>query len=477
MMAKRFSYFVLFSGMRTGSNYLERNISSVPDIKSYGELFNPYFIAKEGQEAFLGTTLEAREADPAALIARMCADTPALAGFRLFHDHDLRVRNLAIEDPDCAKLILMRNPLESYVSYKHALASNQWVLTDAKGQIDVPPVTFDADEFREFAQAQAQFLTDLRTGLAAAGQTALQIDYTDLADLETLNGVLEYLGSAHRLDRPERSLKRQNPLDLLDRVANPDAMAKAVSAMDPFGLDPTVAARLSRGAAVRSYVAGHTVPLLYLPVHGAFTAAVSDWLAARDQGRVPISGMSQKELRDWRKTHSDPRSFTLLCHPVRRAWDAFEQVILPTNLQAFAEIRQGLTVAYKVPLPEVWPDPDLPKGQLRRAFIAFCKFLKANLAGQTSLRTDEAWVGQHTRLHGMSSIALPDIVLREDTLTAGESWLSEGLGSQDGSLPQFVLPPVSTKLEAIYDGKVEAAVRAAYTRDYAVFGFGDWRTI
>jgi hypothetical protein len=474
-LTREFDYFVVFAGMRTGSNYLERNLNAVPDVKSYGELFNPYFIAHEGEETYLGMTLQEREAAPMELVARARADTPALAGFRLFHDHDPRVREIALADPRCAKIILTRNPLESYISYRTALDSNQWVLTDAKGQVEVPPLSFDTDEFRDFAEAQARFLNTLRKGLAEAGQTALQIDFKDLADIEVLNGALDYLGSAHRLDRPERSLKRQNPQDTLDRVANPSDMHAALAALDPFDLDPTVAARLERGPAVRSYIAARTTPLLYLPLHGTFSPAVAAWMAALDGGSAPASGLTQKDLRDWRSAHPQARTFSILVHPVRRAWDAFESVVLPTDFQAYAEIRQGLIHGYKVPLPERWPDPDLPKGQLRRAFIAFCKFLKANLAGQTSLRIDSAWIGQHTLLHGMSAIAVADMLYREADLPEALETLSTHVGDQPIAAFCNSLPACPAGLTAVYDEKVETAVRAAYPRDYAVFGFGDWR--
>ncbi|MEM8580867.1 MAG: nodulation protein NodH, partial [Pseudomonadota bacterium] len=117
------------------------------------------------------------------------------------------------------------------------------------------------------------------------------------------------------------------------------------------------------------------------------------------------------------------------------------------------------------------PDPDLPKGQLRRAFLAFCKVLKANLAGQTGLRIDDLWVGQHTRLHGMSAVSLPDIILREGEVSAGAKLVSRDWGVDLGSLS---LPEPSPYLNRIYNEKVESAVRAAYARDYTVFGFENW---
>lgn len=46
-----------------------------------------------------------------------------LGGFRYFHDHDPRVLDMILDDPGCAKIILTRNPLDSYVSWKIAQAT------------------------------------------------------------------------------------------------------------------------------------------------------------------------------------------------------------------------------------------------------------------------------------------------------------------------------------------------------------------
>ena len=75
--------------------------------------------------------MQAREKDPFALIERVRGEANGLAGFRLFWDHDPRVRDAALADPRCAKIVLTRNPVETYVSWKSAMARDQWVLTDA----------------------------------------------------------------------------------------------------------------------------------------------------------------------------------------------------------------------------------------------------------------------------------------------------------------------------------------------------------
>jgi len=216
-------------------------------------------------------------------------------------------------------------------------------------------------------------------------------------------------------------------------------------------------------------MASHTHPVLYLPIHTPFSGAVSDWMTRIDGGVAPHTGMTQKTLREWRTAQSGTRTFTVLAHPVRRLWDVFEQSILPADAPSYAEVRRGLINAYDVPLPDEWPNPELARGQVRRAFVMFCRFVKANLAGQTSLRLDEGWVSQHSRLQGMSPIAQPDVLLRD-----GDMAVLTALGAVPEGAPQLVLPQASSLLADIYDAKIENLVRSVYARDYAVFGFGDW---
>ena len=36
-----FTSFVMFAGMRTGSNFLEANLNALPGVSCLGEVFNP----------------------------------------------------------------------------------------------------------------------------------------------------------------------------------------------------------------------------------------------------------------------------------------------------------------------------------------------------------------------------------------------------------------------------------------------------
>src|SRR5690606_10498851 len=134
--------------MRTGSNFLEANLNALPGVSCLGEVFNPHFIGKKDQTEMFGMDLAAREQDPRALLRLLRDRTPGLAGFRYFHDHDPRVLPDLLDDPSCAKIILTRNPVDSYVSWKIAQATGQWKLTNAKN-LRTAQARFDSDEFRD----------------------------------------------------------------------------------------------------------------------------------------------------------------------------------------------------------------------------------------------------------------------------------------------------------------------------------------
>ena len=134
----RFDHFVVFAEMRTGSNFLETNLNAFDGLACHGEAFNPHFLGYPDRAELLGLTQDARDADPGVLL-RALKQTPELSGFRYFHDHDPRVFDTVMDDPKCAKIILTRNPVDSYVSWKIAQATGQWKLTDAKAPKDATP--------------------------------------------------------------------------------------------------------------------------------------------------------------------------------------------------------------------------------------------------------------------------------------------------------------------------------------------------
>lgn len=473
-MTADFDYFVVFGEMRTGSNFLEENINLFPGLHSYGEAFNPHFIGGLNKSELFEMTMTARDADPLRLIDRMVKDTDGLPGFRFFHDHDARVADACLPNPRCAKVVLTRNPVESYVSWKIASQTGQWRLKDAKHQ-KVARIRFDEADFTGFLERIQAFQLKVQHALQVTGQTAFYIGYEDINDLDVLNGMAQFLGQSDRLETLSTKLVRQNPSPLSEKVVNYEEMERVLASFDRFDLSRTPNFEPRRGPGVPTYLAAAKSPLLYLPVKCGPVDQVTAWLAALDnQGTDALqSGFSQKSLRQWKKATRGGRSFTVVSHPVTRAYRAFSKHILPVEgEQVYSEIRNTLRRSYKVPLPK--EGQSFGKMETRDAFLAYLKVIKGNLAGQTSFRIDPAWASQTMLLQSISDVQLPDHILRESDLAEGLARLCLEIGAETCPEPQPEPRTQEVPLAEIYDADIESAAQSTYGKDYMSFGFGAW---
>ena len=473
-MPRRFDYFVIFAEMRTGSNFLEASVNEFPGLTCYGEAYNPYFIGRENQEEFLGITMDQRETEPLALLDRMREKTEGLAGFRFFNNHDPRMLAHCLNDPRCAKIILTRNPVDSYISRRIAHATGIWRLGDLKGA-KTAKVKFDPRRFKEILEEQQQFQLHLMHGLQTTGQTAFYVEYEDLRDIEVLNGLAAFLEEDHRLEQLSKKNKVQNPAGLEEKVENYDGMKKALSEIDRFDLGRTPNFEPRRSPGVPTYVAAARAPLLYQPLEAGPSTRVFDWLAALDGvGMDDLQhGFTQKTLRQWKRQHRGHRSFTVLRHPVRRLHTALVDHFLGNGPATFFEIRETLRKRYKIPLPEGRDaaGDDYTGETHKQAMIGFAKFVYGNLNGQTSVRVDSSWASQAELIKGMAQVSLPDMVLREERLGEDFSHLAAQVGvASPDSAEEDDSGPV--KLLDVYDDEIEAAVKHAYQKDYMMFGFG-----
>ncbi|MBZ0123234.1 MAG: nodulation protein NodH, partial [Roseovarius sp.] len=215
-MAGRFDFFVVFADMRTGSNFLEANLNAFEGIHCHGEAFNPYFIGYPNKTELLGITQPERETDPVRLIRAIRERGPGMGGFRFFNDHDPRALAICLDDPRCAKIVLTRNPAESYVSWKIAQATGQWKLTNVKRRRD-SRIRFDAAEFETHVAGLQGFQERILHRLQVTGQTAFYLAYEDLQDVAVMNGLAAFLGSDERLEKLDGSLKKQNPSPLSEK--------------------------------------------------------------------------------------------------------------------------------------------------------------------------------------------------------------------------------------------------------------------
>lgn len=470
-----FDYFVLLAEMRTGSNFLETNLNEIDGLSCHGEAFNPHFIGYPKRREILKVTRPERDADPARLIAAIRQGSDGLGGFRFFHDHDPRALDLFLDDPRCAKIILTRNPLDSYLSLKIAQATGQWKLTDAKRR-KAGRAVFDGVEFERHVQDHQAFQLRILNRLQISGQTAFYLAYEDLQDIEILNGLAKWLGVSGRLQRLDQSLKPQNPLPLDQRVENFEDMVASVDRLDPFNLSRTPNFEPRRGPAIPTYVAAARSGLLYMPLSGQADAAVLSWMADLDGVGVQDlpTGLSQRQLRHWKRQHPAHRSFTVLTHPVARAHAAFCAHVLQSGPGTNPQLRKVLLRQLDLEMPDRPDGETLAPTVHRKAFDAFLDLVKASIVGQSPVRADPAWGTQAAALANFSAFAPPDHILRDGELPRILPLL----------LPEKTPPPVfrhpdasrsACSLAEIYDDSLESRVADVYRRDYMMFGFGPWR--
>lgn len=472
-----FDYFVVFAEMRTGSNFLESNLNALDGVTCYGEAFNPHFIGYPHIDDILGVTKPVREKTPRKLLkairAQSAGMTSVIGGFRYFNDHDPRVLEEILANPRCGKIVLTRNPIESYVSQKIASATGQWKLTDVKFAKS-KQIRFVASEFVRHVGSLQAFQLEILNALQTSGQTAFYVDYEDLRSVEVMNGIAEWLGVPARLEELSDSLKKQNPQSLQEKVENFSEMETALARVDRFNLSRTPNFEPRRGALIPTYVAAAKSPLLYVPIKSGPESAVRFWLKELDSAE-PQSNFNQKSLRAWKADRPGHRSFSVVRHPVARAHAAYCDHILRANGPgAYVEIRQYLRNEFDLPLPEGEVGPEYDAKTHRAAFLAFLAFIRASNNGQTSIRTDPAWASQTALLQSVSSFLPPDVLIRESTMTDELDALAQKVGHAKG--PRITVPtdPHRVRLTEIYDKRIEASVRNTFARDYENLGFHDW---
>ena len=460
-MTQPFRSFVIFAEMRTGSNLLEATLNAIKRVTCFGEAFNPYMMGWPDKDELKGITMAEREADPHRLLQALFDKPNHLPGFRYFHDHDPRVFDAIIEDRACAKIILTRNPVDSYVSTELARATNQWKLNETETPIPAA-IRFDGAEFRQAMGEVEAFQLKVMHRLQVGGQAAFWLGYEDLRDAGVMTGLLHWLGRTD-LERVEPASDQvpQNPRELSEKVENFDEMAAELARLDPFMLRRIPNFEPRRGPAVPSFLGSEAGKgLIFMPVRGGPSGSVGRWLRA--MGEV-AEDFNQNSLRQWKRRHAGHRSFTVLRHPLLRAWAAFESLIGGGN----AGLRQLMRDIHRVALPPDGELAGLDPSRKIALFAAFLDFLRRNLNGQTSLPTYPGWASQSEILAGFAGFGAPDMVLRESELPRGLSWLAAAAGITAPA--DFPDPdPVPDFLE---DGELRALAKKAYLRDYVAFGF------
>ena len=456
-----FRSFVMFAEMRTGSNFLEANLNALPGVTCHGEAFNPHFIGKQNQADLFGLTLADRDADPLGFLARMRDQTPGLSGFRYFHNHDPRIFDAVMADRSCAKIVLTRNPVESYVSWKIAQATGQWKLTNAK-KLRSAKAFFDGAEFEAHVARLQAFQITLLHALQVSGQTAFWIDYEDVPDIAVLNGLAAFLGVPARLEALDDKLKKQNPEEIADKVENPQAIPAALARLDRFNLARTPSFEPRRASAIPFFVGAGGA--LFMPVRNGCEARIEGWL----DGLGPVTrDFTQKTLRQWKAACGATRSFAVLRHPLARAHNTCFDQVLTANLPEF---RTAMSRTLQLDLPQPHKVGKMSQAERQAVLLAFLRFARLNLSGQTSVRVPAPVATQTAVLQGFAQFQGPDLILREDRLTQGLGFLAAELGVACPPLPADTADEARA-LAAIRTPEIEEAAREAYARDYQGYGF------
>ena len=456
-----FKSFVVFAEMRTGSNLLEATLNQIKRVTCFGEAFNPYMMGWPDKDELKGVTRAERDADPLRLLSVLFDKPNHLSGFRYFHDHDPRVFDAIMDDRSCAKIILTRNPVDSYVSTLLARETNQWKLNATETPIPAS-VRFDGGEFRRTIDAIEEFQLKIQNRLQCSGQSGFWLGYDDLRDGDIMTGLLHWMGRTD-LERVEPASDQvpQNPRELSEKVVNFDEMEAELSRLDPFMLRKVPNFEPKRGPNVPGFVGCEAgAGLVFMPVRGGPTGVVGDWL--RGLGAL-TRDFNQNSLRQWKRAHPGHRSFTVLRHPLKRAWIAFDALLAGNN----ADLRQTLRETYRVGIPAEADIAHLPHSELVGVFADFLDFLRRNLNGQTALPVHAGWACQSEVIAGFARVSSPDFILREEDLSRELDWLGASVGIADAAggyrardLPDF-----------LDDKALHKAARAAYLRDYMAFGF------
>ena len=73
-----------------------------------------------------------------------------------------------------------------------------------------------------------------------------------------------------------------------------------------------------------------------------------------------------------------------------------------------------------------------------------------------------------------AQIVTPDLVIRETELKSVLSFIANTHGQSQTSFTDNVVDPVDLDFDQVCDQALEAKAKAIYTKDYEIFGFGDY---
>lgn len=231
--AGQFGKFVIFSSKRSKSNLLVSLLNNHEEVLCHAECFDKtqvYFSRiKAGQLGLKDEhDLEARDRNPIGFLEKMYI-TPASGqtkaiGFKFFpEDQNKTAFEYLKQQQDIKKIILIRNFLYAYTSFKITSKTQQWTLKDGE-EARQAKIDFEIDDFLKYARFMKAFYRQLINDVTVRGQDYLIVHAENLLDVDEMNRIYSFIG-LKALNKPLYAFfKQQNPTDLRARVNNYDDM-------------------------------------------------------------------------------------------------------------------------------------------------------------------------------------------------------------------------------------------------------------
>lgn len=224
--------FSIIGHQRSGSTYFCRLLDSHPDVVCLEEAFNPGFAIEDftvtdGRTDIAWTwerdAIRRRDADLQGFMDRMRRKTTGKRlGIKLFREHH-PAAVAALEASDIPKIVLKRNYLFSYSSWKLAQRTNTWHHLSDTPAPDRSPVDFDLDGFTAWCAETDSFYRRF------AGPETLVVWYDELFDRRTFARIADHIGITpdFRTDLVEN--RRISPVDLAARYAGFERVAELLA--------------------------------------------------------------------------------------------------------------------------------------------------------------------------------------------------------------------------------------------------------
>lgn len=195
-----YNSFVIITLARSGSYLLVEQLDQAPGCSCLGEIFKPQTIelkpALRSAMQAKGWTVPMRDRRPRAYIDTIRQLQPeTTSGFKIFLSHSKAALKYVLNDHNCLKIFLVRNPLSRYISQLRAEATGRWIekRPAVEGSAETQ-VVFDGDRFEQFFLKDNNDLLQ-HSKYCGLTQQTIVATYEEVIDLTCFEKVCSCFGS------------------------------------------------------------------------------------------------------------------------------------------------------------------------------------------------------------------------------------------------------------------------------------------